>query len=58
MKSDYTVLSHTPGVSGEVIMDDVADRIPNYWLWQITPGDLQFSYFATLRMISEEGKVR
>ena len=46
------------GVSGEVIMDDVADRIPNYWLWQIQPGDQQFSYFATLRMISEEGDVR
>ena len=51
------LLSNAPGVSGEVILDEVADRIPNYWVWQISAGDRQFSHFAILRMISEEGQV-
>lgn len=27
----------TTGVTGHVLMNDNADREPNYWLWQVNP---------------------
>ena len=38
-------------------MDDDADRIPIYWMWQLDPAQFKFSPVATLRSISPEGEV-
>ena len=35
-------------MTGDVLLDSVADREPDYWLWQIKPGDDMFLFFGTI----------
>ena len=45
------------GVTGTVVMDENADRLPNYWLWHMNPAGSEFQVWTEIRMIDPPGQV-
>ena len=45
------------GKSGHLLLDDQADREPDYWLWQLKPDGEVFEYYAEIKMTEPRGKV-
>ena len=45
------------GVSGPVVMDENADREPDYWLWHMAASGDQFQVWTEVRMTAPAGQV-
>ena len=45
------------GKSGHLLLDDQADREPDYWLWQLKPDSQKFEYYAEIKMTEPRGNV-
>lgn len=51
------LISHIAGVSGKMTFDSSADRINNYWVYQLKQGGKKFTQFATIYMEDSTGSV-
>ena len=45
------------GITGQVKLDDNADRDPNYWLWMFNPEVETFQFWTAIEMTREDGEV-
>ena len=45
------------GMSGEVVLDDNADREPDYWLWHFGEDMEQFEHWTDINMTDPPGEV-
>ncbi len=36
------------GLTGRVVMDEHAARLPSYWVWQVTPDNMDLHVYAEL----------
>ena len=48
----------TPGVTGQCIFDQGADRDPDFLVWNYKAGSNQFTTWTAIRMFLREGQVR
>ena len=46
------------GASGHVVLDENADRDPDYWLWHYKPGEVTMTPFDQIEMTAPKGQVR
>ena len=45
-------------MSGSVVLDDLADREPDYWMWHLSPKMDAFDYWLDIQMTQPQGQVR
>ena len=46
-------------MTGEILLDNNAERVPDYWMWSLGPGEEEFTPFLKVIMTDlTTGKVR
>ena len=41
-------------MTGRVVMDQQADREPDYWFWQLTPDSDHFEYWTDIQVTGDD----